>query len=90
MVLFNQSTERRGAILEDLRLHGMDVTNLKNLSLKIDAQHSEREHALLQNRDGVLVSIPSGLKLLNQQFRATVERCQLDLQAQLKASEWEP
>ena len=31
-MVFNQSAERRTAILEDLSLHGMDVTYPKNLS----------------------------------------------------------
>ena len=50
----------------------MDVTYPKTLSTQIDAQHADLENALLQNHDGVLLSINSGLKLLKQQFRATV------------------
>jgi hypothetical protein len=86
-MVFNQSTERRMAILEDLSLHGMDVTYPKNLSSQIDTQHAELENALLQNRDGVLISITSGLKLLNRQFRATVDGYQMSLRAQMKAAE---
>jgi len=86
--VFNQSSERRTAILEDLSLHGMDVTYPENLSAQIDAQHAELESALLQNRDGVLLSINGGLKVLKQQFRSTVEVYRMDLQAQMKAAEW--
>jgi len=57
---------------------------------QIDAQHTELEQALLQNREGVLLSINSGLKLLKQQFRATVERYQINLQAQMKAADQIP
>jgi hypothetical protein len=89
-MVFNQSTERRTAILEDLSLHGLDVTFPKNLSEQIDAQQAELESALLQNRDGVLLSINSGLKLLKQQFRATVEGYRMNLQAQMKATDRTP
>ena len=89
-MVFNQSTERRTAILEDLSLHGLDVTFPKNLSEQIDAQQAELESALLQNRDGVLVSINSGLKLRKQQFRATVEGYRMNLHAQMKATDRTP
>ena len=89
-MVFNQSTERRTAILEDLSLHGQDVTYPKNLSAQIDAQQAELENALLQNRDGVLLSINSGLNLLKQQFRATVEGYRMNLQAQMKAADRTP
>jgi hypothetical protein len=85
--VFNQSAERRTAILEDLSLHGMDVTYPKNLSAQIDAQYAELENALLQNSDDVLLPINSSLKLLNQQFRATVVGYRLNLQAQIKAAD---
>ena len=84
-MVFNQSSDRRTAILDDLSLHGMDVTYPKTLSTQIDAQHAELENALLQNQDGGLLSINRGLRLLKQQFRATVVGYQMDLQAQLKA-----
>jgi hypothetical protein len=86
-MVFNQSSERRTAILDDLSLHGMDVTYPKTLSSQIDAQHAELENALLQNKDGRLLSINSGLRLLKQQFRTTVVGYQMDLQAQLKAAD---
>ncbi|MDD1701085.1 MAG: hypothetical protein LUQ04_09895 [Methanoregula sp.] len=88
--VFNQSSERRTAILEDLSLHGLDVTYPKDLSSQIDEQQAELESALLQNRDGVLLSINSGLKVLKQQFRSTVEVYRMNLQAQMKAAEWTP
>jgi hypothetical protein len=88
--VFNQSSERRMAILEDLSLHGLDVSYPKNLAAQIDEQQAELNNALLQNRDGVLLSINSGLKVLKQQFRSTVEVYRMDLQAQLKAAEWSP
>ena len=86
-MVFNQSSERRMAILDDLNLHGMDVTYPKTLSTQIDAQHNELENALLQNQDGASISINSGLRLLKQQFRITVVGYQMDLQAQLKAAD---
>jgi hypothetical protein len=86
-MVFNQSSYRRTAILDDLSLHGMDVTYPKTLSAQIDAQHAELENALLQNQDGALLSINSGLRLLKQQFRATFVVYQMDLQAQLKAED---
>lgn len=86
-MVFNQSSERRTAILDDLSLHGMDVSYPKTLSMQIDAQHAELENALLQNQDGMLLSINSGLRLLKQQFRSTVEGYRMNLQSQLKAAD---
>lgn len=88
--VFNQSSERRTAILDDLSLHGVDVTYPKTLSMQIDAQQVELENALLQNQDGVLLSINSGLRLLKQQFRITVEGYRMNLQAQMKAADRTP
>ena len=85
-MVFNESSERRTAILDDLSLHGMDVTYPKSLSTQIDEQHAELENALLRNQDGASISINSGLRLLKQQFRITVVEYQMDLQAQLKAA----
>ena len=89
-MVFNQSSERRTEILDDLSLHGMDVSYPKTLSTQIDAQHAELENALLQNRDGVLLSINSGLRLLKQQFRTSVEGYRMNLQAQMKAADMTP
>jgi len=86
-MVFNQSFERRMAILDDLSLHGMDVTYPKTLSTQIDAQQAELENALLQNHDEALLSLTSGLRLLKQQFRTTIAGYQMDLQAQLKAAD---
>ena len=86
-MIYNQSSARRNATLEDLSLHGMDVTYPENLSAQIDAQYAELENAIIQNRDGVLLSINSGLKVLKQQFRATVEGYRMDLRAQTKAAD---
>jgi hypothetical protein len=65
----------------------MDVTYPKKLSTQIDAQHAELENALLRNNDEELLSLNSGLRLLKQQFRTTVLGYQMDLQAQLKATD---
>jgi len=89
-MVFNQSSERRTAILDDLSLHGMDITYPKTLSTQIDVQQEELENALLQNQDGALLSINSGLRLLKQQFRITVVGYQMNLQAQMKAADRTP
>ena len=89
-MVFNQSSERRTVILDDLNLHGMDVSYPITLSTQIDAQHDELENALLQNQDWRLLSINSGLRLLKQQFRSTVVGYQMDLQAQMKAVDRTP
>lgn len=88
--VFNQSAERRTAILEDLSLHGLDVTYPRNLSAQIDSQHAELEKALFQNRNGVLLPINSGLKLLKEEFRSSVKGYQMELQAQMKAANRAP
>jgi len=86
-MVFNQSSDRCAVILDDLSLHGMDVTNPKSLSAQIDAQHAELENTLLQNHDGALLSINSGLWLLKQQFHTTIAEYQINLQAQLKEAD---
>ena len=85
--VFNQSSERRAAILRDLILQGMDVTYPESLSAQIDAQHGELENALLKNEDTTLLSINSGLRLLKHQFRTVIEEYQMNLHAQLKAAD---
>lgn len=85
--VFNQSSERRTAILTDLTLQGMDVTYPESLSAQIDAQHAELENALLRNQDGTLLSINSGLRLLKEQFHTTIDGYRMDLHAQMKTAE---
>jgi hypothetical protein len=51
LTVFNQSSERRTVILDKLNAQGIDTSQAKNLSEQIDAQQSEMENALLQNRD---------------------------------------
>ena len=86
-MVFNQSSERRIAILDDLSLHGIDVSYPRDLSAQIDAQHGELEKALLENQDGGLLTLNSGLRSLKQQFRTTVTEYQMDLQAKMKAAD---
>ena len=87
LTVFNQSTERRSAILDTLSAHGIDISQARNLSDQIEAQHSSLENALLQNRDGALQSITSGLKHLNQQFRNEVEVHQMNAMIQMKTAD---
>jgi hypothetical protein len=85
-MVFNKSSERRIAILDDLSVHGIDVSYPRDLSAQIDAQHGELEKALLENQDGGLLTLNSGLRSLKQQFRITVTEYQMDMQAKLKAA----
>ena len=87
LTLFNRSNERRTATLNMLSSQGLDVSEAQDLSDKIDAQHAELEDALLQNRDEALLSITSGLKNLNQQFRNNIEVYQTNAQIQMKTTE---
>lgn len=87
LTVFNQSSERRTAILNNLSAQGLDISEAQNLSDQIDTQHLELENALLQNRDGALLSITSGLKQLNQQFRNTIEGYQTNALIQMKKAE---
>jgi len=86
-MVFNQSSERRIAILDDLSLHGVDVSYPRDLSAQIDAQHGELEKALLENQDGGLLTLNRGLRSLKQQFRITVTEYQTDMQAKMKAAD---
>ena len=87
LTVFNQSSERRTLILDKLSVQGIDTSHAKNLSEQIDAQQSEMENALLQNRDGELQPITSGLKQLNRQFRNTIEGYQTDAMIQMKTAD---
>jgi hypothetical protein len=87
LTVFNQSSERRTSILNTLSAQGLDISEAQNLSDQIDAQHLELEDALLQNHDGALLSITSGLKQLNQQFRNTIVGYQANALIQMKTAE---
>jgi hypothetical protein len=87
LTIFNQSAERRTAMLETLSAQGLDISYARNLSDQIDVQHSELENALLQNRDGALLSITSGLKQLNQQFRNAIDGYQMTAMIQMKSAD---
>jgi DNA repair exonuclease SbcCD ATPase subunit len=87
LTVFNQSSERRTAILDKLSAQGIDTSQAKNLSEQIDAQQSEMENALLQNRDGELQPINSALKQLNQQFRNAIEEYQTNALIQVKTAD---
>ena len=87
LTVFNQSAERRSAILDTLSKQGLDISQARNLSDRIDVQHSELEDALLQNRDGALLSITSGLKQLNQQFRNAIDGYQMSAMIQMKSAD---
>jgi hypothetical protein len=87
LTVFNQSAERRTAMLETLSAQGLDISHARNLSDQIDVQQSELEDALLQNRDGALLSITSGLKQLNQQFRNAIDGYQMSAMIQMKSAE---
>ena len=73
LTVFNQSSERRTAILDTLsaRVSIFHKHGIFQIRLIHDTQRLE--DALLQNRDGALLSITSGLKQLNQQFRNIIE-----------------
>lgn len=87
LTVFNESAERRTAALDTLSAQGLDISHARNLSDQIDIQHSELEDALLQNRDGALLSITSGLKQLNQQFRNTIDGYQTSALVQMKTAD---
>jgi len=87
LTVFNQSAERRTAVLDNLSAQGLDISYARNLSDQIDVQQSELEDALLQNRDGALLSITSGLKQLNQQFRNTIDSYRTSALIQMKSAD---
>jgi hypothetical protein len=87
LTLFNRSSDRRIATLDMLNSQGLDVSEAQHLSDQIDAQHAELENALLQNRDESVLSITSGLKYLNQQFRNTIEVYETNARMQMKTTQ---
>ncbi len=87
LTVFNQSSERRTIILDKLSAQGIDTWEAQNLSEQIDAQQSDMETALLQNRDTALQPITSGLKQLNQQFRNLIGEYQTNALIQVKIAD---
>ena len=84
LTVFNQESQQRAAILRSLTKKGIDVSQAKNISEQIDARRSDIQKALSDKSVRALKTANQGLKLLNREFRTTVEESQTNYQIEMK------
>ena len=83
---FNTSAEKRTALLLTLARKGVDITEARNLSDQIDAKRTELQQVVVNNKNGAVLSLNSGIAKLNSQFRTTVDESLKDREIQLSAA----
>ncbi len=86
LAAFNTSAEKRIAILQTLGRMGADITEASKLSDQIDAKRTELQEVAVNNKNGAVLSLNSGIAKLNDQFRSTVEESQKNREIQLKSA----
>jgi hypothetical protein len=84
LTVFNQESQQRAAVIRSLSRQGVDITRAANISQEIDAQRNDLQKALTAKSTTALKTTNSGLKVLNREFRTTVEGYQTNLQIETK------
>jgi hypothetical protein len=84
LTVFNQESEQRTAVLRSLTKKGIDVSQARNISEQIDARRTDIQKALSSKSVSALKAANQGLKLLNREFRTTVEESQTNYQIEMK------
>jgi hypothetical protein len=84
LTVFNQESQQRTAVLRSLTKKGIDASHAQNISEQIDARRSDIQKALSDKSVGALKTANQGLKLLNREFRTTVEESQTNYQIEMK------
>ena len=87
LAAFNISAEKRAALLLSLARKGVDVTDARNISEQIDAMRTELQAAVVYNKEGVILTLNSGIGKLNSQFRSIVDESLKNREIQIKAAE---
>jgi hypothetical protein len=83
LTVFNMYSDRRTELLNGFSAYGMDVSQAKNLSDRIDAQRTVLMAALSSNKSDKIQDANSGIKDLNRQFRDVVQAYRADLKLHL-------
>jgi hypothetical protein len=84
LTLFNAESQQRALLLLNLDRQGIDTNLARNISDQIDAQRSNIQGALSDNSADALLTVNTGIKTLNRQFRKTVGDSQAAMAIELK------
>lgn len=84
LTVFNQESAQRAASLRSLSKQGIDISRAENISQQIDAQRNDLQKALSDKSVSALKASNQGLKLLNREFRATVDGYHAEYQIEMK------
>lgn len=86
ITVFYKYSEKRKALLRGISRQGINISRAQDISDQIDAQRSVLEDAVGDNPDKAIKTVNSGLKLLNRQFRDTVQDYRTELQILIKST----
>ncbi|MGA2918744.1 hypothetical protein [Methanoregula sp.] len=84
LTIFNTDSQQRALLLLSLDRQGIDTTLARNISDQIDAQRASLQDSLTNNSADSLVTVNTGIRMLNRQFRKTVEDSQAAMAIELK------
>jgi gas vesicle protein len=84
LTLFNQASVQRTLLIRSLGKQGIDITLAKNISDRIDAQHSGLRDALTNKSAEALKSTNTAIKTLTRQFRENVASSRAALAIEMK------
>jgi hypothetical protein len=84
LTLFNTESEQRARLLLSLDRQGIDTSLARNISDQIDAQRAGLTEALSNNSAPALLTVNTGIRTLNKQFRSTVMNSQAAMAIELK------
>jgi hypothetical protein len=84
LTVFNQESQQRAAILRTQTKLGIDISQAQNISQQIDARRNDIQNALSSKSVTALKTANQGLKILNREFRTTVEESRTKYQIEMK------
>lgn len=84
LTVFNQESLQRAAVLRSMSKQGIDISRAEKISQQIDARRGDLQKALNDKSVGALKAANQGLKILNREFRTTVEGYQAEYQIEMK------
>jgi hypothetical protein len=83
LTVFNRDSQQRAAVIRSLDKQGVDITRAANISQEIDAQRVYLQKALTAKSITALKTTNNGLKVLNRDFRTTVEGYESNLKVEV-------
>ena len=84
LTVFNQESQKRAEVIRSLDQQAVDISRAANVSQEIDAQRNDLQKALIAKSTSALKTTNSGLKVLNREFRSTVEGYQTNLRIEMQ------